>query len=250
MFAKVFASLWQGSMVGKADAQLVFVFLLAHSDIDGCVDLSPEYVAPLVGLPVERVAEALQFLEAADPRSRSKAEDGRRLVRLDDGRDWGWRIVNFEHYRSMRDEEQRRAAQRERMRRVRADAARGATTTQAPAVGPDGNGTGSQSGGESEAPQRTLAGVVGVDGEPANRAQAEREAWLREFDEYFWPNYPRKESRKAARAAWAKLKPSQGLLDRIMRAMRKLPRSGAEKQFVPYAVTWLNRERYNDDADT
>ena len=120
MFAKVFASLWQGSMVAQPDAQLVFVYLLAHSDRDGNVDQTHEVIAALTGIPLDRVRAAVATLEAPDPRSRSANEDGRRIARLDEHRDWGWRIVNHAAYRALRNEEQRREEARDRMRRRRA----------------------------------------------------------------------------------------------------------------------------------
>ena len=112
MFGKVFASLWQGSMVGQADAQLVFVYMIANCDVDGFIDQTQEVIAALTGIPVERVRVAVEMLSAPDPRSRSVEEGGRRIVPMDDARDWGWQIVNYWKYRAMRDEEVRRAQNR------------------------------------------------------------------------------------------------------------------------------------------
>ena len=119
MFAKVFASLWQGSMVGRSDMQLVFIYMLANCDAKGVFDQTPEVVAALTGIPIERVEVAIKQLESPDPRSRTATDDGRRLVLLDDHRDWGWRIVNYAEYRNSRDEEQRREQNREATRRWR-----------------------------------------------------------------------------------------------------------------------------------
>ena len=119
MFAKVFASLWQGSMVGKSDVQLVFIYMLANCDAGGVFDQTPEVVSALTGLPLDRVREAIAILEAPDPRSRTANLDGRRIVLMDDHRDWGWRIVNYVDYRNARDEEVRREQTREATRRWR-----------------------------------------------------------------------------------------------------------------------------------
>ena len=119
MFAKVFASLWQGSMVGKADMQLVFIYMLANCTASGEFNQTPEVMAALTGLPVERVEEAIAALEAPDPRSRNSSQDGRRIVRLDDHRDWGWQIVNYSQYRENRDGEKRRVQTREATKRWR-----------------------------------------------------------------------------------------------------------------------------------
>ena len=119
MFAKVFASLWQGSMIGRSDLQLVFIYMLANCDAKGVFDQTPEVVSALTGLSLERVEEAIRILESPDPRSRTATDDGRRIVLLDKHRNWGWRIVNYVEYRNSRDEEQRKDQNREAARRYR-----------------------------------------------------------------------------------------------------------------------------------
>lgn len=118
-FAKVFASLWEGTLYGQGAAQLVFVYLLANCDASGVVDVTPQVIAGATGFDLEVVREALRKLEAEDPESRTPDEGGRRIVLLDEHRSWGWRVVNFAAYRARLNEEERRAAARERMRRVR-----------------------------------------------------------------------------------------------------------------------------------
>lgn len=112
MFAKVFASLYQGTLRGNAHGILVFTNLLAHSDKNGEVDIHPRAIADEVGLPEPAVRDALLYLEAVDPESRTPTEDGRRIVRMDAHRAWGWRIVNYAKYRAIRSEEDRREQNR------------------------------------------------------------------------------------------------------------------------------------------
>ena len=59
------------------------------------------------------------YLEAPDPASRDPEEEGRRLLRLDPHRDWGWTIVNWEKYEGIRSSADQRAQARERKRRQR-----------------------------------------------------------------------------------------------------------------------------------
>lgn len=120
MFGKVFASLWQGSMVGKPDVQLVFVYMLANARADGTFNQTREVIAALTGLPVDRVRTAIDVLEGPDPSSRTEGEEGRRILRLDGHRDWGWSIVNYLKYRATRDEEDRKRQGREATARWRA----------------------------------------------------------------------------------------------------------------------------------
>lgn len=115
----VFRSLWEGSLVGKADEQLVFVFLIAHADAEDRVDVHPTVIAALTGLSLDRVKQALLALEAEDPDSRSMVESGRRITRLDDHRDWGWLVVNRDHYKHLRDVQERRRQNRDAQRKHR-----------------------------------------------------------------------------------------------------------------------------------
>lgn len=118
MYAKVFTSLFEGSLRGRSDEILVFVNLLTHANGDMC-DRHFRAISDETGIPVERVRAAIVTLESPDPESRTPDEEGRRIVRLDPHRDWGWRIVNFDKYRKLRSEEDRREYQRNLMRERR-----------------------------------------------------------------------------------------------------------------------------------
>ena len=119
MFAKVFASLWDGTLADRWETWSVFVFMLAHCDAQGVIDMTPQAISRRSCIPMDKVEAALEHLAAPDPRSRTATEDGRRIVLLDDHRDWGWQIVNYEHYRNMRDEETRLEQNREATRKWR-----------------------------------------------------------------------------------------------------------------------------------
>jgi hypothetical protein len=119
MYAKLFASLYQGTLRGCADEILVFTNLLAHADSFGMVDKHWRAISEEVGISRERVEKAIANLEAADPDSRSPEEEGRRIVKMDEHRVWGWRIVNYGKYRSIRSEEDRRTQNRAAQERWR-----------------------------------------------------------------------------------------------------------------------------------
>lgn len=128
MYAKIFSSLYNGSLRGNAHGILVFTNLLAHCDRDGTVDIHPRAIADEVGISVSDVRAALAHLEAPDPESRTPDCEGRRIVRMDEHRDWGWRVVNHEKYRQIRSDEDRREqnrlAQHKRREALKADADR------------------------------------------------------------------------------------------------------------------------------
>jgi len=112
VYAKLFTSIYQGTLRGNSHGLLVFTNLLAHCDKHGDVDMHPRAIAEEVGLTVEQVRSALLILESPDDESRSPEEQGRRIVRKDGHRDWGWTVVNYLKYRAIRDEDDRREQNR------------------------------------------------------------------------------------------------------------------------------------------
>lgn len=119
MYCKLFASLYQGTLRGLPHPILVFTNLLAHCDKDGFVDKHFRAIADEVGLTVEEVKAAIAFLESPDEESRSKEAGGRRLLRINDDRAWGWQVVNYAKYRAIRTEEDRREQNRLAQKRFR-----------------------------------------------------------------------------------------------------------------------------------
>jgi len=119
MYAKIFTSLFDGSMRGHSDLILVFVNLLCHADQDGVVDRHWRAISDETGLTPDQTRAALTALESPDPDSRTRTDEGRRLQRIDPAREWGWQIVNFTHYRDLRSNEDRREYMRKYMQNKR-----------------------------------------------------------------------------------------------------------------------------------
>lgn len=61
--------------------------------------MTPDAIQRFTNLPMELIQYALPLLESPDLDSKSKDCEGRRIVRLEEHRSWGWRIVNFLKYR-------------------------------------------------------------------------------------------------------------------------------------------------------
>lgn len=119
MYAKLFKSIYQGTLRGDSGGILVFTNLLANADQTGRVDMHPRAIAEEIGLDVDRVKEILLRLESPDDESRSPELEGRRIVRIDGHRAWGWEIVNYLKYRAIRNEEDRREQNRASQERWR-----------------------------------------------------------------------------------------------------------------------------------
>ena len=86
--------------------------------------------------------------------------------------------------------------------------------------------------------------------ERQRREREETEQKARDF-ENFWSAYPKKEAKKDALAAWAKVKaPLKTLLEAIERKRGTDEWTKSKGQFVPLAATWLNGKRWEDGANT
>lgn len=120
MYGKYFASTFTGSMFGAGpDVFAVWGYVIANA-VESQVELNPNLLAAIIGTTPDRIRMAIDFLCSPDPQSRTKTEEGRRLVREGE---FAYRVPNLLAYRSIRNEEERReynrlkkAEQRERDR--------------------------------------------------------------------------------------------------------------------------------------
>lgn len=119
MYAKVFTQIFDSSIADDYEVRHVFEDLLKLCDINGGVDMTQSAIARRTNVPLEIVTRAIGVLSSPDPRSRSPEHEGRRLIAIDARREWGWIIVNYEHYRSIQNEAARRAYYRDAKRRER-----------------------------------------------------------------------------------------------------------------------------------
>jgi hypothetical protein len=110
MYAKIFSQIFDSSIATNHHVRHLFMDLLVLADADGVVDMTYDAIARRTNTPVEEVVEYIGELTKPDLASRSSKNNGARLVLIDPGqRDWGWRIVNYRHYRELRNEEARRS---------------------------------------------------------------------------------------------------------------------------------------------
>jgi hypothetical protein len=121
MYAKIFASMYDGTIVDAGwEAIVTFQQLLILSDSEGVVDMTAEAISRRTTIPAHIIAKGLAVLILPDPHSRSQDCEGRRIELINDARPWGWRIVNYKHYRDMRTAADRREYMRDLMRAKRA----------------------------------------------------------------------------------------------------------------------------------
>lgn len=67
----------------------------------------------------------------------------------------------------------------------------------------------------------------------------------------FWKSYPRKIAKAAAKKSFDKLKADGQLLNTMLSAIerQKQSKQWQEITFIPYASTWLNNRRWEDEAE-
>ncbi len=112
MYAKLFSRITESSLMEEDIlTRYTFMMLLAIADPHGAIIGTDVALARRLNMALADFQTAIEHLMAPDPNSNSPAEEGRRVVRSDGER--GYKLVNFLHYRSIRDEEHRRAFMRQ-----------------------------------------------------------------------------------------------------------------------------------------
>lgn len=119
VYGKIFTQIFDSSIREKPEVRFTFMDMLVLADIDGVVDMTHEAIAARTNRPLELIRETIAELEGPDPKSRTPDHQGKRIVRLDNHRDWGWMIVNYERFRKTASEEQRREKTRNRVAKFR-----------------------------------------------------------------------------------------------------------------------------------
>ena len=234
MYTKIFASMFDGTLAtrGPWEAVVAFQQLLILSDPTGIVDMMPEAIARRTTIPLDIITKGIAALEQADPDSRDDSESGRRIVRLDDHRSWGWRIVNFTKYRSMRSAEDRREYQRNLMRKRRATTLVSNVSQELAPV--------------SEVSTRSTQYAVknkhlcSISSNDSDQGFA-----------LFWKAYPKKRDKPAAIKAWQKLNPDAETAARILAAVEhaKQSREWLEDggKFIKHPAGYLKGRRFDDE---
>lgn len=115
MYGKVFESIYDGTLAGHWQAIVTMQQLIVLADENGVVDMTADAISRRTTIPLKIIEAGLDHLARPDPLTRTPGEDGRRIVLLDDHRPWGWRLVNHAKYRALRNLEQKREADRQRI---------------------------------------------------------------------------------------------------------------------------------------
>ena len=120
-YGKHFASMYERSMVGSgAIVFAVWGYVIANQEPDKAVGsqvtINPAVLAAILGEPQDAVERAIIRLCSPDPKSTTKKEEGRRLIKIGE---FDYQVVNGRKYLKIRDEDARRAQNRDAQQRKR-----------------------------------------------------------------------------------------------------------------------------------
>lgn len=116
MYGKSFESMYDGSMVGSGlNVFAVWNYVVAKTR-RGVIELNPKLLAFILGAKESDITDAIKKLCSPDPNSRSKEEDGRRLIKEGE---YQYKVVNWHLYNGIRNEIDRREYNRVRQAEYR-----------------------------------------------------------------------------------------------------------------------------------
>lgn len=119
MFVKLFTQILDSSIADDRKLRHFFTDLLLCADCKGYIIMTPAAIARRIGASVDEVEWGISELEKPDPNSKTKDGKGKRIEPLGKS-GYGWRIINYESYRALKDADQMREATRRRVNRHRA----------------------------------------------------------------------------------------------------------------------------------
>ncbi len=116
-FTKLFSSITESTIWVEDDqTRILWICMLAMADKHGRVWGSIPGLANRARISVDATRAAIQKFLGPDADSRTPDNDGRRIEQIDGG----WRLLNYEKYRDVRDEESIKASKRKYINERRA----------------------------------------------------------------------------------------------------------------------------------
>jgi hypothetical protein len=217
VYTKIFQQIHDSTLClnGPWEAMVTFMQMLILSDPEGVIDMPAGAIARRTGIPLEIIEKGIAVLEQPDPNSRRPDNEGRRIIRLDDHRTWGWQITNYVHYRDMQDNEERREYFKNYKRKYRKDKKN-----------------------SQNVDKSSLSTEEDVDVKEDNT-----------FANFWsvWPSSPRKVAKAACRKKWSVLKIDHDTMLKIIDHVRLMVGTKQwQTGFEPAPLTYLNQRRWED----
>jgi hypothetical protein len=115
-YVKLFSSITESTIWCEDDqTRILWITMLAIADRRGYIMASIPGLANRARLPLPAVRKALAKFIAPDPDSSTDEHEGRRIEKLQGG----WRLLNYDKYRDIKDDDDRREYMRGYMREYR-----------------------------------------------------------------------------------------------------------------------------------
>lgn len=228
MYSKVFRSIYDGTLADNWQAMVTFQQLLILANEDGVVDMTLTSISRTTGIPMDILAAGVSVLEAPDEGSRTPDMEGRRIVRLDSHREWGWFLVNWSKYRKMTTREEKKESDRARIAESRGykKALENKDVASCSNV------------------SKSVAEVAYTDTDTDSKRNSPASAVrFREF----WDVYPSKVAAGKCEKQW-KLKRLDAIADKIISDVKEkqLKDGRWTEGYIPNPMTYINQERWND----
>lgn len=247
-FTKLFSSLTASTIWNAPDhTRLVWITMLAMADRDGYVGASVPGLAVLARVPIESVIIALESFTSPDQWSRTKDHDGRRIEEVDGG----WSLLNYDKYRATKSPDDVREKTAARVRRYRENKKQqsntgNVTVTRVTQSNPIAD---AEADAEAEKSKPTCASAT-PNARTRRLTPFVSEIQQRSFEE-FWRFYWRKTAKKTAEKAYSAKVLSVASHKTVMEALsaQSAAMLGRDPEKRPHAATWLNQERWSDEAD-
>lgn len=260
MYAKIFSQILDSSIARDPNLRRMFQDLLILADSDGVVDMTFFAISQRLVIPEDEIRLQIDKLCKPDPQSRSKNDDGRRLIKIDESREWGWLIVNYVKYANTRDEDSRKKQVREAVARHRAKKPPSISTScNRDVINVITNDYSNHdvitvSHGKPihttdvSVPVSTNTELATTTASP-KMASADSAPSLSSQIEVIYQAYPRKVGKAVALKAIAKAIQNGNTYAVLLDAVQEFAMSPAGKagQFCPHPATWFNRESFKDD---
>ena len=221
-FTKLFSSLPESTVWCLPDSiRILWITMLAMADHAGRVFGSIPGLANRARISVEDAEKGLEMFMSPDRYSRTTDFEGRRIEVIDGG----WRLLNYQRYREIRDDETIRESKRKWAEKNR------------------------QKLKSRKKVDKSRFESNSVDRDRAN-AEVDAEADVRNPCSFYslWELYPRKVGKATAEKAWDRLgeKDKADALAVLPKHVKRWAVDGTDHKFIPYPSSWISGRRWLD----
>jgi hypothetical protein len=230
-FTKLFENILESSVwMAPDDFFRAWIALLAKCGPDGIARISATWISEKCHVSIDRAREILDEMQQPDPDSRSTNDDGRRIERIDGG----YLLLNYQKYREMRDDSQRREYMRNYIKEYRDEGKDKARPV-------------------NSGKQRVNSGKPRLaQAEAEAEAEADKRQSVKQAFDLFWLRTPRKVGKKEAWKVWQRLwkQPDHPSLETILTALNNQKSCEQwRKGVIPNPSTWLTQGRWDDEIN-